>query len=264
MARMGDQGCTFLNAPGTPVFLTMSMPVPIPQHADAPMLQYDSFTDSELCNGWDFHYVDISTDGGVTWNQLGEDCSNQAIWHEVSMDLSSYAGDAIQIRFQFWAIDAVDNTGLGWLIDDVRITTAPCSVENYCVAAPNSASSTGAVMGSTGTTSLQLNNFALTVRDAPPSQFAVIFYGPYRDQTPIASGYLCVFADSSGFHRLLPGGQFDANGSLDWPVDFTMPSNPAATILAGTNWNFQCWYRDNMAGLNTSNFTDGLSVTFCE
>jgi hypothetical protein len=40
-----------------------------------------------------------------------------------------------------------------------------------------------------------------------------------------------------------------------------IPLTPVTSILAGETWNFQAWYRD-LNPTNTSNFTDGLSVTF--
>jgi hypothetical protein len=33
-------------------------------------------------------------------------------------------------------------------------------------------------------------------------------------------------------------------------------------VLAGQTWNFQCWFRDAVGGVATSNFTDGLSILF--
>ncbi len=49
-------------------------------------------------------------------------------------------------------------------------------------------------------------------------------------------------------------------GSLQVDLN-AIPVNPPQPALAGETWNFQCWFRDNNPAL-TSNFTDGLSVTF--
>ena len=35
----------------------------------------------------------------------------------------------------------------------------------------------------------------------------------------------------------------------------------AQAVLPGDTWHFQCWYRDANPGV-TSNFSDGLSITF--
>ena len=34
------------------------------------------------------------------------------------------------------------------------------------------------------------------------------------------------------------------------------------SIAAGETWNFQTWHRDSVGGIATSNFTNGLAVTF--
>ena len=38
-------------------------------------------------------------------------------------------------------------------------------------------------------------------------------------------------------------------------------SPPPHTVLPGDTWNFQAWFRDMNPG-PTSNFTDGVAVTF--
>ena len=36
----------------------------------------------------------------------------------------------------------------------------------------------------------------------------------------------------------------------------------AVAVVAGETWNFQGWHRDAVGGSATSNFTQGVSVTF--
>ncbi|MCP5021981.1 MAG: hypothetical protein GY930_09395 [bacterium] len=72
-------------------------------------------------------------------------------------------------------------------------------------------------------------------------------------------------------------GIFDAGGTLVnvagtssvGPVGsetgFDVPDGVAGTsmaITAGSTWHFQVWHRDTPAGVGTSNFSNGLSVTF--
>jgi hypothetical protein len=47
-------------------------------------------------------------------------------------------------------------------------------------------------------------------------------------------------------------------------LDLTQIPQPTGfvSVAAGDTWNFQCWYRDAVGGVATSNFTDGLSVDF--
>ncbi len=72
-------------------------------------------------------------------------------------------------------------------------------------------------------------------------------------------------------------GLFDAGGTLVnlagtssvGPVGsetgFDVPdtvAGAAMTITAGSTWHFQVWHRDTPAGVGSSNFSNGLSVTF--
>ena len=54
------------------------------------------------------------------------------------------------------------------------------------------------------------------------------------------------------------------NGSIVLGLDLTQTPVPSGTtsILSGQTWNWQCWFRDKNP-VATSNFTDGVSVSFC-
>ena len=71
-----------------------------------------------LESGYDYGYIEISTDGGSTWNTLGSVNGNSGGWIEKTYDLSSYSGQA-QIRFRLNSDTYV--TEEGWYIDDVQI-----------------------------------------------------------------------------------------------------------------------------------------------
>lgn len=264
---MGDQGsgcgfvstCSFIAGTCNPRVLQSVESIQIPVNVVNPRLEFDSFVDMEACAP-DIPAIIVQVEGASTTSTIGYDCATGP-WHSTSLDLSQWAGERISIGFRFFTIDEINNDGLGWLIDNVRIV-ADCASENYCVASANSASPTGAIIGSAGSLQLAQNNFALTLQDGPPGQFGVFFYGPYQGQTPVAQGFLCVGADQFGFRRLFPAGQVDAQGDMVFPLDFTALTG-AHTILPGTVVNFQCWYRDMINGASTSNFSDALSVSFC-
>ena len=93
--------------------------------------------DTEI--NWDGGQVDISTDGGTTWVDLGtnmvtngynnyiEDNNSIAAfsgnsngWIQTVIDLSAYAGNDALIRFDFY-YDALE-PGNGWYIDDIELT----------------------------------------------------------------------------------------------------------------------------------------------
>ncbi|MBI3892677.1 MAG: PKD domain-containing protein [Candidatus Wallbacteria bacterium] len=76
-------------------------------------------------------YVELSTDGGGTWQQLRDEAGNyiayggsQSQFTRASIPLSPYAGTrGARIRFRFTSDSSV--TYDGWHIDDVRIATDP-------------------------------------------------------------------------------------------------------------------------------------------
>ena len=103
-------------------------------------------------DGWDGMNVRISTDGGTTWEVLANPIpayANSSLysfgsthgegpgvpgwtglldtWTPVTVNLSAYAGQTVQIRFAFASDEAVsttdDPTWFGWQIDDILISS---------------------------------------------------------------------------------------------------------------------------------------------
>jgi hypothetical protein len=84
---------------------------------------------------WDYGYIMVSTDGGATWTPLAtsrtttDDPHGNAYgpgytgesggWVQETVDLSPYAGQTIQVRFEYITDEAVTQPGL--IIDDVSI-----------------------------------------------------------------------------------------------------------------------------------------------
>ena len=94
----------------------------------------------DLEEGWDYAYLEVSSDGGAKWSILPtphgttEDPSgnsygwgwnamsgggSEAEWIEERVDLSSYAGQEILVRFEYVTDAAVNGEGL--LVDDIRL-----------------------------------------------------------------------------------------------------------------------------------------------
>jgi immune inhibitor A len=93
----------------------------------------------DLEEDWDYAYVEISTDGGETWEILetpsgsssnpngnssgwaysGQSGGESSRWIHEQVDLSAFVGGEVQIRFEYITDDAVNRPG--FLIDDVRI-----------------------------------------------------------------------------------------------------------------------------------------------
>lgn len=94
----------------------------------------------DIEEGWDYLYLEASTDGGETWQILetpsgtDEDLSgnsygwaytgmsggrSSAQWIEESVDLSAYAGENVLLRFEYITDAAVNGDGL--LLDDLSL-----------------------------------------------------------------------------------------------------------------------------------------------
>lgn len=77
----------------------------------------------------DFGYVEVSTDGGGSWEQLGETVGgSQESFVEETCSLDDYLGEQdVRIRFRLTS-DVFDNQD-GWYIDDFNIILNPTGVE---------------------------------------------------------------------------------------------------------------------------------------
>jgi len=76
--------------------------------------------------GWDYCMVDVSTDGGSNWIHLrggygSAPTGSSDGWTITSLDLSTYAGQTISLRFYFDTGDEYFNEFPGWFVDDVVV-----------------------------------------------------------------------------------------------------------------------------------------------
>jgi hypothetical protein len=114
-----------------------------------PTLTFETRFDTEL--GWDFGFVQVSTDGGATYTSLSNaDTTSdhdpgaiglvvqnlpgftgtsgggaQAQWIETTFDLTAYAGQTILLSFRYVTDSGVDLPG--WWIDDLQVGGEPLS-----------------------------------------------------------------------------------------------------------------------------------------
>ncbi|WP_084502720.1 immune inhibitor A domain-containing protein [Microbacterium indicum] len=94
--------------------------------------------DYDIEEGWDFAYLEISTDGGQTWASVANDHSTDDDpngsnlgngitgatdgWEPLTADLSAYAGSDALVRFRYVTDTAVANPGLQ--VDDIAVGDA--------------------------------------------------------------------------------------------------------------------------------------------
>ena len=131
--------------------------------------------------------------------------------------------------------------------------------EFYCVTSPNSANAEGSRINFSGSTSVSANDFQIIAGFAPAGQTGLFFYGPNQIQTVFGNGFRCV---GGAVTRLNPPTVISAPwGEAIHNLDNTDPTH-VANIQAGTNWNFQFWYRDPAGGGATFNLSDALMIPF--
>lgn len=125
--------------------LDHNMTRPITLGAGPVSLSFQANYHIEAC--WDYAYVEVSTDGGTTFEPIETSASTDAdengqnfghgitgtsgtptvcdtfgtpVWVPVTADLSAYAGQTIQLRFRYWTDGAVVGNGFG--VDNIEIT----------------------------------------------------------------------------------------------------------------------------------------------
>ncbi len=88
----------------------------------------------------DFGYIDISVDGGTTWQQLGDKIAGVSTrWKEVRRSLTPFTGagfNHVKFRFRMESDSHQGPPFMGWFIDDVRISEG---VDLTDVASPKNA-----------------------------------------------------------------------------------------------------------------------------
>ncbi|MDG1051179.1 MAG: hypothetical protein P8R46_13305 [Planctomycetota bacterium] len=174
----------------------------------------------------------------------------------------------VVMRVELWISDPdFDCNGYSMVIGGTGCSGGGGGVgTTYCAANTNS---TGAIanMGGAGSDVAADNNLTLNTSNLPANSFAFYLAGQVQGfvANPGGSqGNLCL---SGSIGRYVGPGQIqqaNAAGTISLAIDLTQVPQPTGFVsaAAGDTWNFQAWYRDAIGGSATSNFTDGLSVTF--
>ena len=153
-------------------------------------------------------------------------------------------------------------------LTEIRIEAGTCARlgDNYCLAENNSINREG-VMGACGSLSASANDVLLTAFDLPENAFG--FFLASQSTGFVANpggseGNLCL---SGAVGRFVGPGQITSSGTLgriQLQLDLTQIPSPSGlvSIQPGETWHFTAWHRDTAGGVSTSNFANGLSLTF--
>jgi murein DD-endopeptidase MepM/ murein hydrolase activator NlpD len=90
-------------------------------------LRFRYYADTESAEPyWDQRWVQIAGDDGLFRNVWQFYDDPPRTWVESPpISLAAYAGQTIRVRFHYNTFDTYYNGGLGWVVDDVRITADP-------------------------------------------------------------------------------------------------------------------------------------------
>ena len=128
----GGDGCWWSNR-GDSIDTTLTTEVTLPDQDSLAMTYYLWYSIEE---GWDYAYVEVSTDGGETWDVLEGNLSSpvdpvgnafgpgytgsSGRWLEDSVDLTPYRGREALLRFEYVTDDALHGAGL--CLDNISVT----------------------------------------------------------------------------------------------------------------------------------------------
>ncbi len=171
-------------------------------------------------------------------------------------DFPATDNPACALLFDFDRDQDLDIALLDEIADEVVLLENTFPGANFCPALLNS---TGLPATTSFTGSLDVADNELSVHAGPlPDGFGFYFYGQATQfPTSVGNGILCL---GNPVYRSDPA--LGTGNLLTVAFDLTNPPVPAATMLPGSTWHFQCVFRDAAAGGAFFNFSDGLSVTF--
>ncbi|MEM7827050.1 MAG: Ig-like domain-containing protein [Candidatus Aenigmatarchaeota archaeon] len=87
---------------------------------DSPQLTFWSYENTEKLSPYDVREVYVNDGSG--WVKVWYSTGPEDQWRQVTIDLSTYAGKTVKIKFRFDTIDSLFNNYEGWYVDDIEIT----------------------------------------------------------------------------------------------------------------------------------------------
>ncbi|MEM9380986.1 MAG: hypothetical protein AAGB93_13625 [Planctomycetota bacterium] len=183
-------------------------------------------------------------------------------------DLTQLVGTYGPSEFDLLGVNLIgDQSGLEIALSEIRIGIAAAPGTNYCGPAVPNSSGDSATISATGSDEVALNDLTLVASDLPQSSFSFFLVSTSQGSVANPGGSAGTLCLGGSIGRFVGPGQIQnsgAAGQISLPLDLTSIPQPngAIAIAAGQTWNFQGWFRDSVGGTATSNFTDGLSVTF--
>jgi beta-glucanase (GH16 family) len=137
--------------------------------------------------------------------------------------------------------------------------------ERICSPAVNNSTGEYGRMTAGGTAVVGSNDLSLTASRLPVGSLGYFLVSPGSGFIPNPGGSFGNLCLAPPFGRYVQfAGPVGPDGTISIDVDVTQLPQPNGAVAAqpGETWYFQMWHRDSVIGLVTSNFSEGLGITF--
>jgi hypothetical protein len=175
---------------------------------------------------------------------------------------SGTRGNRVRVGFL-----GLNNAGNGFLtLAEVEVYDGAIGT-SYCGPAVANSTGASAIMLAIGSIDVMDNDVTLTASELPTGSFGYFLASRTQGLLQQPGGSQGVFCLGGVIGAFSGPGQVKNSGALgtfELAIDLTQIPQQAGAVAAtaGETWNFQCWYRDSVSGVATSNFTDGCAVAF--
>jgi hypothetical protein len=263
--------------------LTLLAPIALPASGPAASVHCWTRHETESCgpgNQFDLFDVQISTDGGASWVDVGRRCDLKIeapdVWSPRGIDLTPYLGQSILVRFHFDTVDFIFNDHRGAFVDkvEVRLEAGQPFCTSICACSgpfndtgigyggmsgcTNSQQNQGELAGG-GTPSVANDTVVLTASELVSRSVALFLQSDGHDLGSFnGDGLFCLTGSPLKLAvRLAPLGVASIPGPTDPPLS-VMGAIPAA----GATRHYQVVYRDPTSWCTsaTLNYTDGYTI----
>ena len=210
-----------------------------------------------------------------------------ASWHSYAVDVPSPSmtlppGWSVELTgglppAQVWDAVVRSVTGVQWLLGDpgqaYPTTTWTLGADNprlafhggpttYCIAQPNSAGCSPAILWSGTPSASQPVPFLVRAFQITPQVLGLAFYGYAANQSPFLGGTLCVAPPIRRTSLQPSGGSTTCSGTFGADFNVLIQSGADPALVAGATVHAQYWSRDPGTATG-SNLSNALRFTIC-
>ena len=234
-------------------------------------LSYAYFLRLTHVTGADMLLVEASSAGGPFVEINRHDTDMGPSWNLVTLTRTELVAAGLtpgpEVVVRFTANDSSLPSVVEAGIDAVTVRRIDCLTVGTVFCDPAVPNSLGlpATVRAEGSDHAAANDVRLTIEALPPN--TVGYFLASRTQGFVAGpgpsqGNLCLGGSVGRYiTTVLDSGP---SGTYSMQLDLTSIPQPtgAVAVVAGETWNFQSWYRDQLLGFPSSNFTEAIEILF--